>query len=82
MLRDGVCDEATNTEKCHWDGGDCCLDISLKDETLCQARHSYPSKLIMAGFSVLLFLVKCIYAKLSRIVNVNGLWILSSILEG
>ncbi len=36
MLRDGACDELTNTEKCHWDGGDCCLDISLKDESLCQ----------------------------------------------
>ncbi len=36
MLRDGVCDEPTNNERCHWDGGDCCLDKTLKDDTLCQ----------------------------------------------
>ncbi len=36
MLRDGVCDEPTNNELCHWDGGDCCLDKTLKDDTLCQ----------------------------------------------
>ncbi len=36
MLRDGVCDELTNTALCHWDGGDCCLDKSIKDTTLCQ----------------------------------------------
>ncbi len=33
MLRDSVCDEATNTEMCLYDGGDCCLE--LKDRTLC-----------------------------------------------
>ena len=33
MLRDSVCDEATNTEICLFDGGDCCLE--LKDTTLC-----------------------------------------------
>ncbi len=37
MIRDGVCDEATNTEKCHWDGGDCCQDKFLADESLCKA---------------------------------------------
>ncbi len=26
----------TNTELCVWDGGDCCLDRSKKDTTLCQ----------------------------------------------
>ncbi len=26
MLRDGVCDEATNTEACFFDGGDCCKE--------------------------------------------------------
>ncbi len=25
MIADGVCDEATNTEQCSFDGGDCCL---------------------------------------------------------
>ncbi len=34
MLRDSVCDEATNTEECLFDGGDCCLEF--KDRTLCQ----------------------------------------------
>ncbi len=34
MLRDSVCDEATNTELCLYDGGDCCLDA--KDTTLCR----------------------------------------------
>ena len=36
MLRDGVCDEATNIEACFFDGGDCCLDRSKKDTTLCK----------------------------------------------
>ena len=36
MLRDGVCDETTNTELCLYDGGDCCLDREKKDTTLCQ----------------------------------------------
>ena len=34
MLRDSVCDEATNTEICLFDGGDCCLEI--KDRSLCR----------------------------------------------
>ncbi len=34
MLRDSVCDEATNTKICLFDSGDCCLEI--KDRTLCQ----------------------------------------------
>ncbi len=34
MIRDTVCDEATNIEKCLYDGGDCCLE--LKDTTLCK----------------------------------------------
>ncbi len=34
MLRDSVCDEATNTELCRYDGGDCCLEI--KDTTMCR----------------------------------------------
>ncbi len=33
MLRDGVCDEATNIAKCLYDGGDCCREN--KDKTLC-----------------------------------------------
>ncbi len=36
MLRDGVCDELTNTELCFYDGGDCCLDREKKDNTLCK----------------------------------------------
>ncbi len=36
MLRDGVCDELTNNETCHYDGGDCCLDRDQKDTTLCR----------------------------------------------
>ncbi len=35
MLRDGVCDDATNTKVCHWDGGDCCLDKFTKDTSYC-----------------------------------------------
>ena len=38
MLRDGVCDDATNNEKCHWDGGDCCADKSVKDDFFCKVR--------------------------------------------
>ncbi len=34
MLRDAVCDEATNNAICQYDGGDCCLEI--KDTTLCK----------------------------------------------
>ncbi len=34
MLRDSVCDEATNNARCFFDGGDCCLEF--KDETLCK----------------------------------------------
>ncbi len=34
MLRDGVCDEASNNEKCLFDGGDCCLEN--KDRDLCK----------------------------------------------
>ncbi len=26
MMRDGVCDEATNIEACLFDGGDCCTE--------------------------------------------------------
>ncbi len=33
MIRDGVCDEATNIEVCLFDGGDCCLE--QKNEELC-----------------------------------------------
>ncbi len=36
MIRDGVCDEKTNTEACLWDGGDCCLNSQKKDRTLCR----------------------------------------------
>ncbi len=72
MLRDGVCDKVTNNEECNWDGGDCCLDISLKDETLCQVGHF--NIMFFSGFKCLL--------KLSRIAYVNGQWILSSILGG
>ncbi len=34
MLRDFVCDEATNNLECQFDGGDCCLEH--KDTSLCQ----------------------------------------------
>ncbi len=34
MLRDSVCDEVTNTERCLFDGGDCCLEH--KDKSICQ----------------------------------------------
>ena len=26
LVRDGICDDATNNEACEWDGGDCCDD--------------------------------------------------------
>ncbi len=29
MLRDSVCDEATNNELCLYDGGDCCLEAKI-----------------------------------------------------
>ena len=34
MLRDSICDEATNTELCRYVGGDCCLEI--KDTSMCR----------------------------------------------
>ncbi len=33
MLRDGVCDEVTNTPRCLYDGGDCCREV--KDTSMC-----------------------------------------------
>ncbi len=36
MIRDGVCDEATNNERCLFDGGDCCLDVHKKETSLCR----------------------------------------------
>ncbi len=36
MIRDNVCDEATNIEECLFDGGDCCLPKGKKDTTLCR----------------------------------------------
>ena len=38
MLRDGMCDEATNTEQCLWDGGDCCQDKSTINELFCKVK--------------------------------------------
>ncbi len=35
MMRDGVCDDASNIAKCLFDGGDCCKEN--KDKTLCGA---------------------------------------------
>ncbi len=34
MIRDSVCDEATNNAQCLFDGGDCCLEFKVT--TLCQ----------------------------------------------
>ena len=36
MIGDGICDELTNTENCQYDGGDCCLDSTKKDTSLCE----------------------------------------------
>ncbi len=36
MIRDGICDELTNTEVCEYDGGDCCLDKNRKDTSMCE----------------------------------------------
>ncbi len=36
MMRDGVCDEFTNKEECLFDGGDCCLDRSKIDTSMCR----------------------------------------------
>ena len=38
LIGDGVCHDATNTEFCQYDGGDCCLEkanTDLCDECLC-----------------------------------------------
>ena len=35
-MRDGVCDELTNTERCLYDGGDCCLGMAKKDSSMCK----------------------------------------------
>ncbi len=34
MIRDGVCDEVANIERCLYDGGDCCKEN--KDKDLCR----------------------------------------------
>ncbi len=34
MMRDNVCDDPSNIDKCLYDGGDCCLEN--KDRTLCR----------------------------------------------
>ena len=36
MNMSSVCDETANNEVCLYDGGDCCLDKSKKDLTLCR----------------------------------------------
>ncbi len=36
MLRDGVCDEVTNIQRCLYDGGDCCIAKPNKDRTMCK----------------------------------------------
>ncbi len=36
MINDGVCDEATNIEKCLFDGDDCCIQDTDIDTTLCR----------------------------------------------
>ena len=36
LIGDGVCDEATNTYRCLYDGGDCCKADSEKDTKYCQ----------------------------------------------
>ena len=46
MINDGVCDEATNNEKCLFDGEDCCIqntaiDISLCRDCTCQLDINY-----------------------------------------
>ncbi len=41
MLNDGLCDEITNNELCHWDGGDCCLNRGKKGESFCKVVHIY-----------------------------------------
>ena len=36
---DGICDDATNTEECDWDGGDCCKsDSSYEFCEECQCK--------------------------------------------
>ena len=46
MLRDGVCDEATNTEECFFDGGDCCTENTAVWNCECMldgmaSRHTF-----------------------------------------
>ncbi len=36
MINDGVCDEATNNEKCLFDGKDCCIQNTAIDVSLCR----------------------------------------------
>ncbi len=36
MMRDGICDELTNIERCFFDGGDCCFEVGKKDTSMCK----------------------------------------------
>ncbi len=35
LIGDGDCNDVTNTERCLFDGGDCCKDRSKKTSDLC-----------------------------------------------
>ncbi len=38
---DGICDDLANNELCVYDGGDCCLDVTLTDLSFCTVRYKY-----------------------------------------
>ncbi len=59
MLRDGVCDDSTNTAQCLYDGGDCCLEnkaIHLCRDCVCRLATNDQELIEKSdGFKVMAF---------------------------
>ncbi len=48
FIFDGLCDDELNTEKCQYDGGDCCLVELLKDKCeVCECFHEVEEPLCL-----------------------------------
>ena len=43
MIGDGLCHDATNTEFCEYDGGDCCLPQTVRTHLRFEFQHSNQS---------------------------------------